>query len=108
MGSNPLCSAGDLTGPDIAYIYPDFLTALVGTFAAGVLVEAQEALVTRTTEDLAGIKVPVFTLPAGPTHTRQMPEFDTIYSGGFKRDNGVFPCALAGVFGGRSCVTMSA
>lgn len=69
----------------------------MGTFEAGVLVEAQEALVTCTSEDQAGVKVPVFTPPAGPTHHRQMPKFDTIYSGGLKKDSG-FSCVFGGCF----------
>ena len=37
---------GELTGDSIAYIYPDYKTALRGRFEAGVLVEAQEAEIT--------------------------------------------------------------
>ena len=34
---------GKLTGGDIAYIYPDYATALVGQFIGGLLEKAQEA-----------------------------------------------------------------
>ena len=40
---------GRLSGDDIAYVYPDYRTALVGTFADGVLVSAQAATVTSLT-----------------------------------------------------------
>ena len=33
---------GALTGQKIAYIYPDFHTALIGLFVDGVMKEAQE------------------------------------------------------------------
>ena len=62
--------SGELTGDNIAYIYPDYKTALRGRFEAGVLVEAQEAEVTGVQEDEAGIMVPVFSKCVGEMHFR--------------------------------------
>ena len=56
--------AGDLTGHRIAYLYPDFKTALVGSFVEGVMECAQEAEL-KTVIDDNGIKVPIFTEPNG-------------------------------------------
>jgi histone-lysine N-methyltransferase SETD7 len=55
---------GDLTGHRIAYLYPDFKTALVGSFVDGVMEYAHEAEL-KTTIDDRGIKVPIFTEPKG-------------------------------------------
>ena len=44
----------------IAYVYPDFKTALVGTFKEGELVSAQEAEVTGSLMDYQCIQVPIF------------------------------------------------
>ena len=55
---------GDLTGCRVAYLYPDFKTALVGSFVNGVLESAQEAEL-KTAIDDCGIKVPLFTEPTG-------------------------------------------
>jgi histone-lysine N-methyltransferase SETD7 len=38
--------AGDLTGPDLVYSYPDFKTLLVGHFAKGVMISAKESQLT--------------------------------------------------------------
>jgi len=63
---------GHLTGDDIAYIYPDFLTALVGTFIDGVMERGQEAEVVGVVEDKAGIKVPLCRkIVDGHVHDRQ-------------------------------------
>ena len=68
---------GELTGDSIAYIYPDFKTALRGRFDDGVLVEAQEAEVTGAEEDEAGIMVPIFSKCVGEMHFRlDLPKFD--------------------------------
>ena len=61
---------GDLTGDNIAYIYPDYKTALRGRFEDGVLVEAQEAEVIGAEEDEAGIMVPIFSKCVGEMHFR--------------------------------------
>ena len=63
--------SGTLTGEGIAYIYPDFVTALVGSFTDGVMESGQEAFIIGSVEDEAGIKVPVFSEPDGYLHVRQ-------------------------------------
>ena len=63
---------GKLTGIRIAYIYPDYVTALVGAFKDGVMERAQEAEITGYVEDEAGIKIPLFTKPEGSFHVRQL------------------------------------
>ena len=55
---------GDLNGYRIAYLYPDFKTALVGAFVEGVLESAQETEL-KTVIDNNGIKVPIFNEPKG-------------------------------------------
>ena len=55
---------GDLTGHRIAYLYPDFKTAFVGSFVDGVFEAAQEAEL-KTVIDDNGIKMPIFTEPKG-------------------------------------------
>ena len=75
-------SDGHLTGIRITYIYPDYETALVGSFKDGVMEKGQEAAVTAMVEDEAGIKVPIFTKPEGHVHVRQIGCFDHICSGG--------------------------
>jgi histone-lysine N-methyltransferase SETD7 len=55
---------GDLTGHRIAYLYPDYKTALVGSFTDGVMECAQEAELKAIIDD-NGIKVPLFTEPTG-------------------------------------------
>ena len=74
-------SAGHLTGVRIAYIYPDYETALVGTFSDGVMEKGQEATVTGMVEDEAGMKVPIFSKPEGHVYVRQIGTFDQICSG---------------------------
>ena len=39
--------AGQFTGEDIMYIYPDLVTCLVGKFMNGVMIEARESKVDR-------------------------------------------------------------
>ena len=55
---------GDLTGHRIAYLYPDFKTALIGSFTDGVMESAQEAELKSIIDD-NGVKVPLFTEPTG-------------------------------------------
>ena len=49
---------GHLSGSKLAYIYPDFKTALFGTFKDGLLVSAQEVEVTGSQVDYRCIQVP--------------------------------------------------
>ncbi len=56
---------GELSGIRVAYLYPDFRTALVGSFSEGILERAQAAELKTVIED-RGVKVPIFTEPDGP------------------------------------------
>merc|ERR1719397_2326473 len=69
---------GALTGQKIAYIYPDFHSALIGVFVDGVMKEAQECIASCAVNDDVGIKCPVFSSPSGPIHRRQISDFDVI------------------------------
>lgn len=59
---------GQLTGDDIAYVYPDVKTALVGKFKNGIMVEAKEAKVvgTRSSSGMMELK---FSEPQDPLFT---------------------------------------
>ena len=63
---------GKLTGTKIAYLYPDFKTALIGTFKDGVMVFAQAAQLTGHTTENSCIKVPQFTEPDGRLYQREI------------------------------------
>ena len=71
-------TAGKLTGEDIAYIYPDYATALVGQFRHGALEKAQEAVITDICEDKVGIKIPIFSKPGSHVHVRQDRNMDPV------------------------------
>ncbi len=55
---------GELTGVRVAYLYPDFQTALVGSFSDGIMERAQAAWL-KTVIDDRGIKVNCVRLPTG-------------------------------------------
>ena len=65
---------GKLTGSCIAYIYPDYQTALVGRFNDGIMETAKEAEVTGCFEDEAGIKIPILTCKSNVIHTKNTRE----------------------------------
>ena len=48
---------GELTGPDLAYIYPDLTTVLVGTFKKGELVSGQVSSLVSVRLDYGAIQV---------------------------------------------------
>ena len=48
---------GELTGPDLAYIYPDLTTVLVGTFKKGELVSGQVSSLASVRLDYGAIQV---------------------------------------------------
>ena len=52
--------AGELTGDQIAYIYPDFRTAIRGEYEAGVLVTGRLTRVMSSVDTGAGVIIPVF------------------------------------------------
>ena len=74
-------SNGHLTGAEIAYIYPDFATVLLGEFRDGVMEKAQEACIVGMEENDSGIKVPSYSSPNGHMHVRQIRTFNHICSG---------------------------
>lgn len=53
--------AGAFTGTDIAFLYPDLRTALVGEWREGRLVDGRAATITGL-EEVQGVMVPTFTL----------------------------------------------
>ena len=63
---------GELTGPRIAYIYPDYQTALLGAFKDGVMESGREAEVSGYVEDDAGIKIPIFSEQGTSIHLRNV------------------------------------
>ena len=63
-------SEGRHTGNDIAYIYPDYKTALHGSFDDGILVQARESSIVDIIENEDGILVPVFAELSGILHFR--------------------------------------
>ena len=60
-------SCGSFTGPDIAWVFPDRVTALLGRFEAGRLVEARPATVRDCRLDRAGVlRLDLRPISAGP------------------------------------------
>ena len=52
--------AGELTGDKIAFIYPDFRTAIRGEYKLGVLVTGHLCQVLSSVQTEAGVIIPVF------------------------------------------------
>ena len=78
---------GELSGDDIAYIYPDCSTALVGTFSNGVMVCGQACQMVDLEEDDHGVKIPVLVrsnLHSDHVHYRQIGLYNFICKGGMK------------------------
>ena len=91
---------GQLTGPGLAYLYPDyrlhttdcesyflsivFSTALRGSFERGVLVSGSECRVAGVREDEAGVLVPELEAAnnCSHTHVRQIGRYNFICKGG--------------------------
>ena len=74
---------GRLTGSRVAYIYPDYETALVGVFEEGVMETEREAEICGYVEDEAGIKVPIFTEQKNSLYVRNHRQFDKFGKGEF-------------------------
>ena len=70
-----------MTGSRVAYIYPDYETALVGVFEDGVLEKGKEAEIYGYAEDEAGIKVPIFTEQKDGLHVRNHRQIDEFGKG---------------------------
>jgi len=62
---------GNLSGNDIAYLFPDYRTAFVGTFKNGVLVFARAATLTGMSSE-GTIKVPMLSEPEGRLYSREI------------------------------------
>ena len=76
-----LDQAGQLTGHDIAYIYPDHLTVLLGQFCDGVMVAGVEHQLVGLKEQ-QGVKVPVFQRSGSDhSHVRQIGRYNHICDG---------------------------
>ena len=64
---NPMWGApGEFSGADIAYIYPDMTTAILGTFDNGILIHGREVEIVGEKCDSRGVKVLQFSEPKGP------------------------------------------
>jgi len=63
---------GKLSGSNIAYLYPDFKTALIGTFKDAVMMFSQVAQLNGITTEISSIKVPQFTEPDGRLYQREL------------------------------------
>jgi len=63
---------GELSGPSIAYIYPDHRTAFVGVFDKGEMVKTQAVTITGFETEYNCIKVPIFTPPTGDFYKREV------------------------------------
>ena len=63
---------GQLTGSDIAYLFPNIETAFVGQFVDGVLKEARVSKICDVILDYGCIKVPKFAEPTGPMYQREL------------------------------------
>jgi len=63
---------GEFTGPDIAYLYPDLTTALVGNFKSGELVSGQVSSLISVRLDYGAIQVPTFKAGEGPVLRREI------------------------------------
>ena len=76
---------GRLTGPEVAYIYPDCLTVLLGQFSDGQMVAGREHRLSGLLEDERGVKVPTFQRSDSPDHLhlhrRQIGRYDYICDG---------------------------
>lgn len=70
---------GELSGIRVAYIYPDFQTALVGNYSNGILDFAQVAHLKAVIDD-KGIKIPLFTEPNGRLYKREIATYDHVTS----------------------------
>ena len=60
---------GDITGDNIAYIYPDFRTAIRGTWCEGRLVSGHLVSVISSCVTEAGIIIPVFSETINPSQS---------------------------------------
>ena len=71
---------GELTGDEIAYIYPDFKMAIRGKFIEGELIEGFQCDLVGCYDD-HGIMVPVFSDPSGPAYEFEVGQTVKIFGG---------------------------
>jgi len=69
---------GNLTGSDIAYIFPDRETALVGIFEDSVMKEAKAAVLSDVFLDYNCIKVPKFSITGDSIFLRELSTSDFV------------------------------
>ena len=62
---------GKMSGTEIAYLFPDFRTAFVGTFKDGVMVFARACSLKGVSSE-GSIKVPILTEPEGRLYAREV------------------------------------
>ena len=68
---------GKLSGNSVAYLYPDFRSAFLGTFRDGVMRFARAATLTGITSE-GSIKVPVLSEPTGRLYSREVSTYDFV------------------------------
>ena len=68
---------GQLTGPEIAYLYSDFQTGFLGHFEDGVIVQAQAVHLECVIEECK-LLIPLFSEPCGPYFRREISDFLTV------------------------------
>jgi len=71
--------AGEMTGMRIAYLYPDYITALVGSFEKGQMESARPTTL-KTVVDDRGLKIPIFAEPTGPSYIREISNYTHVTS----------------------------
>lgn len=72
-------STGELTGPEVVYIYPDFKTGLMGFFREGQLKSAQTVRLECVLNE-NNIFVPLFTDPEGPMFKKEVSDTENMTS----------------------------
>ena len=77
--------SGELTGDDIAYIFPDFKMAIKGKFIEGELIEGFQCNLIGCYED-CGMMVPVFSECSGPAYEFENPSIRNIALNPMLRD----------------------
>ena len=77
---------GKLTGSDVSYIYPDYMTCLFGSFRDLQLVSAQQCQIIKVITESGCIKVPKFSKPKGRLYKREISTFDFVTSSPTLRD----------------------
>ena len=69
----PVDDEGQLSGPDITYLYPDCQTALMGQFEDGELKQAQAVTLKCVVEE-NNMMIPLFSEPQGSMYAREVSE----------------------------------